>query len=397
MALIDLWKSNPSAIASLSIDQIVPIAGNGQLNDGSHCADELRQFLSNANLEMLAKYAERCLEIAFTNSGRVLQDVINEIGRRLDYAVTNGRYQGVKNQIGFDGIWHSPENHTVVVEVKTTDAYRIQLKTIAKYQEALLSEGKITKPCSILIIVGREDTGELEAQVRGSRYAWDIRLISIDALLKLARLKQETEDPETSEKIRTLLVPFDNTRLDEIIDVMFSTAADVSTPSADVAGDIDEAANQEETLISHAIDPTAISVTLDAVIDAVSKKLQTGFVKKTRATYWDSSHALRVICSISKPYNKGIYRYWYAYHPAWDDFLEDGETSYVVWGCLDLRKAFVIPRSEFKVHLSNMITTTRPDGKMYWHVKILEKEPDTYYLQIPQGKDLALKPYELAF
>ena len=31
---------------------------------------------------------------------------------------------------------------------------------------------------SMLIVVGGEDTGDLEAQIRGSRYAWDIRLVS---------------------------------------------------------------------------------------------------------------------------------------------------------------------------------------------------------------------------
>jgi len=35
----------------------------------------------------------------------------------------------------------------------------------------------------VLIVVGRQDTGELEAQIRGSRHAWDIRLISAEALL----------------------------------------------------------------------------------------------------------------------------------------------------------------------------------------------------------------------
>ena len=109
----------------------------------------------------------------------------NELGRRLDYQVENGKYQGTTNAIGFDGIWVSPEAHSIVVEVKTTDAYRVSLDTIAVYRDKLRSSGRIGNSSSILIIVGRDDTGELEAQVRGSRHAWDIRLISTEALLKL--------------------------------------------------------------------------------------------------------------------------------------------------------------------------------------------------------------------
>jgi hypothetical protein len=76
-------------------------------------------------------------------------------------------------------------------------------------------------------VVGRDDTGELEAQVRDSRHAWDIRLISADALLKLVLLKESADDPETGRKIRSLLVPMEYTRLDAMIDVMFTTATDV--------------------------------------------------------------------------------------------------------------------------------------------------------------------------
>jgi hypothetical protein len=50
----------------------------------------------------------------------------------------------------------------------------------------LITSGQLKEDqSSILIVVGREDTGDLEAQIRGSRHAWDVRLISVDALLRL--------------------------------------------------------------------------------------------------------------------------------------------------------------------------------------------------------------------
>jgi hypothetical protein len=41
--------------------------------------------------------------------------------------------------------------------------------------------------------VGRQDTGDLEAQVRGSKHAWTVRIISADALANLVALKENSE------------------------------------------------------------------------------------------------------------------------------------------------------------------------------------------------------------
>jgi hypothetical protein len=229
MPLISLWSSNRTAIEEFSVEQVVRAAGDGNLRDGFLCSQELRAYLSEITSAKLGEYIEHCLSKHFNKGGMVLQDLVNELGRRLDYKVTNGRYQGTSNTIGYDGIWNSPEGHMIVGEVKTTDAYRISLDTIAAYRDRLSVNGEIFSPSSILIIVGREDTGELEAQVRGSRHAWDIRLISADALIKLVQLKEDADAPDTGRKIRSLLAPMEYTRLDQMIDVMFTTAKDVET------------------------------------------------------------------------------------------------------------------------------------------------------------------------
>lgn len=395
MALLEFWATKPEIIAQMKIDQIVAVAGN-QLSDDHGCTTEVRQFLSTVPSEMLAGYAEHCLTVPFTNSGRVLQDIVNELGRRLDFTVTNGRYQGVKGQVGFDGLWKSPEGHGILVEVKTTDAYRIQLKTIAGYHDALFQQGKLTKPSSMLIVVGREDTGELEAQVRGSRYAWDMRLISVDALVKLVMLKQESTDPLTSEKIRNLLVPFDYTRLDEIIEVMFSTVADVSDEES-ISEPTDGGSEDVIDPGDGATGKTDISAKRAQILEAVATKLGTKFIKKSRATYWDASHNSRLVCSISKLYRRGARkRYWYAYRPSWDTFLQGGAISHVAWGGTDVDVAFLIPRDTMYSLLHQLQTTTPEDGTHYWHVDIVEKAPGHYVMLLPLGtNDLPLDAFQL--
>jgi hypothetical protein len=185
MPLLSIGSSNQAAVEQFSIEQIVNAAGDGNLKDNSECSNELRAFLSEVGSEKLEQYVEGCLTVSFQKRGLVLQDLVNEFGRRLDFDVTNGRYQGTSNAVGYDGIWKSPEGQSIVVEVKTTDAFRISLNTIAEYREKLFKSGHLSEPSSILMVVGRQDTGDLEAQVRGSRHAWDIRLISADALMRL--------------------------------------------------------------------------------------------------------------------------------------------------------------------------------------------------------------------
>jgi hypothetical protein len=141
MPLLALWQSNPTAVGEFSIEQAVAAAGDGALKDGSSCSLEFREFLSQVTSDKLASYVEHCLSTSFPKGGIVLQDLVNELARQLDYAVINGRYQGTSKDVGFDGVWVSSEGHTIVAEVKTTDVYRISLDTIARYRQKILTAG----------------------------------------------------------------------------------------------------------------------------------------------------------------------------------------------------------------------------------------------------------------
>lgn len=177
---------------------------------------------------MLATFVNECLTASFTDSGLALQDIINEVGRRLGFRVVNGAYQGRPGSVGHDGLWTLPTNHSLVVEVKTTDAYRIDTSKIAGYRKQLAGQGLLKEDSSsILMIVGRKDTDDLESQIRGSRFAWDIRLISADALLRLMKLKETLDDPTTINRICEILIPKEYTRLDEIIELVFSATEEV--------------------------------------------------------------------------------------------------------------------------------------------------------------------------
>jgi hypothetical protein len=120
MPLSDLWLSSPSELADKHVKQIISFAG--QLRDGNGASSEFRDFLSRIPSKLLTRYADECLKESFEASGLALQDIINQVGERLGFAVTYGRYRGTSTHIGFDGLWRFPDEHTVVIEVKTTDA-----------------------------------------------------------------------------------------------------------------------------------------------------------------------------------------------------------------------------------------------------------------------------------
>jgi hypothetical protein len=404
MPLLAFWDSNPDEVSQTSIEQIVAMAGDGNLKDNSVCCKELREYLTQAATAKLAEYVEHCLSTSFAKGGLVFQDLVNELGRRLDYKVTNGRYQGTVNAIGFDGIWTSPEGHTIVAEVKTTDAYRIPLDTVASYRQKLIESREVVEPSSVLILVGRQDTGELEAQIRGSRHAWDIRVISADSLIKLVQLKESSDDLETGRKIRSLLTPMEFTRLDGLVDVMFATAKDVE------AGVIETAVEKTDNLESSVETKGTISTpsgweftdaaVLDAkragIIDALAKKLGTRFIKKSRALYWDAAHEKRVACSISKRYAKGAYPYWYAYHPQWNEFLGEGSQSFFALGCMDLPHAFAIPLDVMRNNLSALNTTTT-ERSTYWHIHLVQRDDGSIALQLPKAsKQLPLEDFRIS-
>lgn len=400
MPLLAILASNPKEVAQLTIEQIVTMAGDGILKDNSACCSEFREYLKQADSAKLGHYAERCLSSTFAYSGFVLQDLINELGRRLDYKVSNGRYRGTQNAVGFDGIWLSPEGQTIVAEVKTTDAYTVKLDTIATYRAKLLNTGEINEPSSILIVVGRQDTGELEAQIRGSRHAWDIRVISVEALLKLVQLKENSEEPETGLKIRSLLAPMEFTRLDSLVDVMFTTAKDVE---AGIAEATIETPEPETSIPTSSPAPNTSgweftdSAVLDSkrneIIEAMSRKLGAKLIRKSRALYWDATHEKRVACSISKRYSRGA-AYWYAYHPKWDEFLAEASDGYFVLGCMDLSCAFAIPVNVMKKNLELLNTTTTDKGTIYWHVHLVEDGEDIE-LVVPGSEYLSLNEYKI--
>ena len=387
MPLLDLLRDSPAAVNEFTIKQAVAMAGDGVLKDFSDCSNELREYLSCIPSDKLFKHVNDCLASSFDHSGLALQDIVNELGRRLGYEVEFGIYQGRSKTNNFDGIWRESSGSQIVVEVKTSDAYRINLDTVASYRERLIQESKITEISSILLVVGRKDTGDLEAQIRGSKHAWDTRVISAEALINLVKIKESADEDTTITKIRSLLTPFEYTRLDNIIDIMFTATQDVESSleldsqnsESDIPALDAQAPNRQHT------SRKAIDNLRERIISSLSEREKISLIAHKRTQYWTPDHNIRVVCSISKRYS-GTCNYWYAYHTKWHKLLGAGEIGYFILGCLDKNIAYVIPHAEVSEQLSDLNTTTPPHKDKYWHIQ-LEDNQEEGMLLILQGKN----------
>ncbi|HEX4007463.1 MAG TPA: hypothetical protein VHX60_14905 [Acidobacteriaceae bacterium] len=328
-----LVRSSQSEIDGFSIRQVVALCGDGKLSDSSLCSSQLREYFQIAKSENLERYLQACLEESFEASGFVLQDIVNEFGRRLDYGVQNGLYRGKKNEIGFDGLWTGTNGRQIIIEVKTTDVYNISLETIAQYRESLMIAGKIARESSILLVIGREETGSLEAQVRGSRFAWIIRIISPSALARLVALKEDSK-PGTVERIHDVLVPFEYTKLDRLIDIAFAVVEDATAAFQEEQGQEPEGSSveQSEETGKHDVTPSdVIEKFRNAMVEAMIGRL-VPLVKKSRALYWSTDKETRIAVAVSKQYDEGDdkYSYWYGYHHDWDTFLGEAVNGFYV-------------------------------------------------------------------
>jgi len=385
LSLLSIWIHDKQQLLDKNVQQIIGFAGEGSLHDGNTTSTEFREFLSNVPPELIQLYAHQCLDSSFKGSGFVLQDIVNEIGNRLGFNVVPGRYQGKQGLIGFDGLWILESGHNIIAEVKTTDAYRFDLNTIAAYREALVDTDQIRESSSsVLIIVGREDTGDLEAQIRGSRHAWSMRLISIEALLRLMTLKQQIEDPAIIKRMNDILIPREFTKLDEIIEIVFSTTEDIKE-------DEPPESQQGTGLKEEKPEPMAYHQQCVTRVEASIHKV---FVPRSKVLYSTSNNDTALVCMVSKEYgDDNKQRYWFGFHTYQKDFLQRAKEAYVAFGCGTVNMLFIIPSKTFLPWLADMNTTTR-GARHYWHVHIY-KDKSGFSLRLKNNKLISLNGFQI--
>lgn len=369
--MIDALLARPEDLFQKGLVQIIGFCGKGKLRDGSDASTEFRKVLAAAPRDVLEGYAAECLDSGFRDSGLALQDVMNELASRLGFDVTFGRYRGKKNSFAPDGAWVEPRSgFALVVEVKTTDAYRISLDRLDQFRRATCIELSIPEAdSSTLIIVGREDTGELEAQIRGSRHAWSTRLVSVESLFNVHKLIETVDEEETIARVCEVLRPREYTRVDGIIELAFAAAQDAldaeqsesqPVPSSDPIQEAAAAAKE-----APGIDKDQRRADGAA---AVAANRGLALHRKSR-TLWASSTGVAVLVMYSK-FHERASAYWFAFHERQNTKMaEAAPGSLIALVCGEVG-VVLLQYTDLVLALPHLHTTDPKKGRLYWHLKI---------------------------
>jgi hypothetical protein len=209
---------------SIALKQILDLVGKLDDTLGEETSRErFRRFLEEniSEVGQIRDYIEECLRNSGDQYNRALQDLVNYLGHFLGFEVTFGRYHGVQNKIGFDGLLNSPTQFFIVVEVKTTDIYAIKTATLIGYVDALISEKEISDwdHALGLYVIGRPDAElrQLENAILAEKRTHQLRIISVESLLSLAELFNEYD--VSHEDILAVLRP-SGTTIDPVVDLM---------------------------------------------------------------------------------------------------------------------------------------------------------------------------------
>jgi len=393
MPLIEFWKANPATVLGMSLPTILRMAidPDPSLKDGSEGSKAFRQFPGEIDSTKLASYATFCLENTFPDSGQVLQDIVNEMGKRLGFSVENGRYRGVRNDIGYDGIWTS-NGSSLVIEVKTTDAYTIRLDVIATYRDRLVEERRVSKDTPILIVIGRIDTSSLEAQVRGSRHAWSMRIVGIDALIKLMEVNLNSISEEVTERIHTILRPFEYTRIDQIVDVVFTTAEDKEQQLEEaepprVTGEAGRRV-QQRTPREEILAKKAEAIQRVALHEGVTLQ------RRRASLFTDPTDSVRAVVVASKRYDDE--GYWYGYHEEPQRrFLSQAKRGFLVLAMMDKDYAFALPFDVLDPYWDELHQTILDSGRIYKHLLTYEGNCKFFLRIRGVERQLDMEPYRV--
>ncbi|MCL5025581.1 MAG: EVE domain-containing protein [Chloroflexi bacterium] len=218
---------------TISLNQILALVGRLDDSPGEETPRErFRNYLSKnvRDIGQLRDYVEECLRGSGEQYNRALQDLVNHVGRFLGFEVTFGRYQGVQGQIGFDGHWKSPTGFSIVIEVKTTEAYAVRTATLVGYVDQLISEKAVPSWDTALglYVVGRPDPEirQLENAILAERRTDQLRIISVTALLLMAEMMNEYD--LSHEDVLAVLRP-SGPAIDPVVNLMARLVAERRT------------------------------------------------------------------------------------------------------------------------------------------------------------------------
>ena len=212
--------SSVSGMKEAHVERLIEYFGDGVLRDRSDCSREFRLYLRQAQPVDLARHAKRLVSIRDTEGGgnglNGLKDVVNEVAHRLGFGVRNGDYGGNSAGVSYGGLWRG-DSFDVMSEFVFSETV-VDVEKLVSDCDECCRRGLLGEESHIVLIVGRESTRILEDQVRGSRHSWRIRIVGVEALVRMMALCSLTDDAGVGSLVRSILSPEDYMRVDRLVD-----------------------------------------------------------------------------------------------------------------------------------------------------------------------------------
>jgi hypothetical protein len=183
-------------MVELTLDRIVRLAGDW--NDDSRASEQFREIIEDeqTTTEEIEAYLLEAMRGTEQHHNRALQDIVNNIGRRLGFEIEYGVYQGQSDTIGYDGHWISTatEDDThLIVETKKTTAYSIDPGQAGGYMKELTGEQNVDRSQVYgLYVIGEGDVETVAQTVFGSQYRDRMRIITANRLLDLLEIQADS-------------------------------------------------------------------------------------------------------------------------------------------------------------------------------------------------------------
>lgn len=183
-------------MVELTLERIVSLAGDW--TDDSRASQQFREIIEDeqTTTEEIESYLKEAIDGSDSYHNRALQDLVNNIGRRLGFEVEYGIYQGVSGTIGYDGHWVSTatdEETHLVVETKKSTAFSIGPEQAGDYMEELVeNEGLDREQVYGLYVVGNGDVETVSQTILGSKYRDRMRVITAQRLLDLLEIQADS-------------------------------------------------------------------------------------------------------------------------------------------------------------------------------------------------------------
>jgi hypothetical protein len=222
-------------------------------------------------------------------------------------------------------------------------------------------------------------------------------LISVDALLKLCHVRQGT-DENTQRRMEAILRPLEFTRLDQLIDVVFTAVEDVLQGDAEIDVSAEPAASGDAEPVAGRKHLRSRREDLEAarsdLVAAINRHMSLSVTQHSRALFQNHNGSERLVCGISKVYPDG--GLWFVFHPRWQAFLSGADRAFVALAVVGETYGFVIPVSVVVDLLPRLFRTGDPDHPTYWHLPIGSPQAAPV-LRLRDGEQLDLAPYRVTW